>query len=186
MMDKEKIVELTYEYGDDWGVQHSERLIHLVDMLGEGLEYDSDAIWLAAYLHDWGGYEKWAVPGVWHADRSREVAEGFLDEQGISRDMKQTVLDCIQYHHGGPEGRCIESVLFTDADAIDLLGALGMLRIFAMNPRNLKGGYEAAKRYREMSTAAITLEKSRAVAADRIKETDSLLDLFEKESFGIF
>ncbi|MCE5323553.1 HD domain-containing protein [bacterium] len=185
-MNKEKIVELTYEYGGDWAVQHAERLIHLVALIGGGLEFDSDVIWLAAYLHDWGGYEKWTVPGVWHADRSREVAEEFLAEQGMSEEMKKVVLDCIQYHHGGPEDRCIESVLLTDADALDLLGALGMLRIFAMNPRNLKGGYEAAKKFRDMSTAAITLDKSHTIAADRIKETDNILELFEKESFGIF
>lgn len=186
MINKEELIKLTRDYGGNWGVNHSERLLHLIDMLGRDISYDQEVIWLAAYLHDWGGYEKWAVPGVWHADRSREVADKFLSEQGLSEDKKQLVLECIEFHHGGPENRSIESILFANADALDLLGALGMLRIFAMNPRSLRNGYEAAKRYREMSVAAITLDSAQEMASERLAETDKLLELFEKESFGIF
>lgn len=53
-LDQSELADLAEEYGGRWGLKHSERLIHLVKMLGEGLEYDPGIIEAAAYLHDWG------------------------------------------------------------------------------------------------------------------------------------
>src|SRR5690349_20694231 len=46
MLDHKEIAALTQEYGGDWGVQHSERLLHLISLIDEGLEYNSEAVWL--------------------------------------------------------------------------------------------------------------------------------------------
>ncbi|MCE5199109.1 MAG: HD domain-containing protein [Armatimonadota bacterium] len=185
-MDHDEIARLNHEYGGDWAIQHSERLLHLVAMLGEGVEYDHEAVWLAAYLHDWGGYEKWMVSGVDHNIRSAEVARGFLEERGCPDDLKELVLEIIVNHHGGPADRSIESILFTDADALDLLGVVGTLRVFSMWPRNLQGAVATTKRYREMCIAALTSDKAKKIAKTRIRETDDLLAKFEEETFGIY
>ncbi len=76
-MDHDEIVRLTQEYGLDFGVKHTLRLLKLVELIGEGQDYNHEAIWLAAYLHDWGGYAPWPKPDVDHAVRSREVADQF-------------------------------------------------------------------------------------------------------------
>ena len=39
-IDKEEIARLTEEYGGTWGINHTRRLLHLIDHIGEGLEYD--------------------------------------------------------------------------------------------------------------------------------------------------
>ena len=44
------------------------------------------------------------------------------------------VLEAIEFHHGGAEGRSIEAMLLSDADALDSLGVLGILKEFAMIP----------------------------------------------------
>jgi len=182
----EEIAALTFEYGGDWGVCHSERLLKIISIIGEGIEYNTEAVWLAAYLHDWGGYSQWMKEGVEHYDRSAEVAKDFLTENGYDAELVDLVVECIANHHGGKPDRSIESILITDADALDLLGVVGACRCFAMCPRNITNGYKTVKKYRDISTAAITLDKTREMAEIRIKETEEILKKFEEETFGIF
>ncbi len=186
MLTHERIIELTQEYGGDWGVKHGERLLKLISMLDEGIEYDREAVWLAAYLHDWGGYAAWAKPGVEHYDRSAEVAEEFLRENSYPEDFSKLVIECIKFHHFGPESRSIESVLLTDADALDILGAIGPLKIFSMCPRNLRAGRAAIQKYRDLAVKALTTPKARDLAQKRIQETDDILRRFDGESFGLY
>jgi uncharacterized protein len=158
----------------------------MVQQLGEGMSYDMNVIELAAYLHDWGGYAKWMVSGVEHALRSVEVVRDYLNEQGVDTERANRILECIEFHHGGNPNRSIESRLFTDADALDMLGVVGALRIFAMWPRDIQAGYAALKRWRDSSTKALTTEKGKQMAEKRIEETDYLLKTFEEETFGYF
>ncbi len=185
-MDRDEIMTLTQEYGGEWAIQHAKRLLHLTGLLGQALEYDRDVLWVAAHLHDWGGYPKWAVPGVEHYVRSREVAEEFLAERACPAEFAACVLECIAFHHGGPAGRSIESRLFTDADVLDLLGVVGTLRVFSMVPRNLRAAVERVRSYRDSGLAALSLESSRALAAARVAETNQLLRTFEEETFGMY
>lgn len=158
----------------------------MVEVLAEGEPYDHDTITLAAYLHDWGGYTHWMLQGVEHQVRSRQVAEPFLREHDYPAGLAARVLECIEFHHGGPKERSFESRLFTDADALDLLGVVGVCRIFAMSPRDIRTGYQRVKYWRDLSLAALSLDSSRAIAKQRLAETEDLLRLFEQETFGIF
>lgn len=185
-MDHDEITRLTQEYGGDWGTKHSERLLHLVPILADGKPYDSEAVWLAAYLHDWGGYQAWYKQGIEHYDRSAELARDFLAERDCPQPLMDLVLECIACHHGGAPDRSFESRLLADADALDLLGIVGAARTFAMNPRDIKAGLEWVKKWRDRCTAAITLDKTRELAAKRIEETDQFIKTFEEETFGIF
>jgi len=93
--DTAEIIRLTEEYGGSWGVNHSRRILKLIAIIGEGLVYNSEAVWLAAHLHDWGGYSPWAQKGINHAIRSRQVAETFLRERGYSQQMIELVSECL-------------------------------------------------------------------------------------------
>lgn len=185
-MDIQAIARLTLEYGGEWGLRHSERLLRLAELLAGDAPYNLEVVRLAAYLHDWGAYAKWAQPGVEHHLRSREVAEAFLGEQGCAPELAAAVLECIEHHHGGPEKRSFESRLFTDADALDLLGVVGAARVFAMNARDLRAGWAAVQAWRDKSIAALSLPQSRRMAERRIEETNAFLERFAEETFGIF
>lgn len=186
MIDHNEIAQLTLEYGGNWGIKHTERLLHLVPMLAEGREYNEEAVWIAAYLHDWGGYAAFYNPEVQHYDRSADVAREFLTERDCPEELKELVIECIANHHGGDPDRGIESRLLTDADALDLLGIVGAARTFAMNARDIKGGYDWVKKWRETCLAAITMPKTKELAAVRVAETDDFLRSFEEETFGLF
>jgi uncharacterized protein len=185
-MDKDEVVRLTEEYGGEWGINHTRRILHLVSLIGEGEEYDTEVVWLAAHLHDWGGYSKWVKPGADHAVRSAEVAEGFLRERGCTDAKIDLILECIRSHHTGDLSRSLEAVLLSDADGLDFLGIVGVLRDFSKAPRDLRGGYDSAKKRREHVPQLLCLDKSKELAATRLAEMDELLAGFEWSTFGYF
>jgi uncharacterized protein len=185
-IDRNEIVRLTEEYGGQWGINHTRRLLQLISIIGEGQQYDSEAIWLAAHLHDWGGYSRWAQKDVDHTLRSAEVAETFLTEIGCPDNLRGLVLECIKLHHSGGLNRSTESILLSDADALDFLGVVGVLRDFSKNEKDLRKAFEITKKRREKLPGSIVLEKSKEIAAERCKQMDELLARFEQDSWGLF
>ena len=185
-LDRDEIAALTEEYGGAWGIDHSRRLLHLVTLIRDDRACDDEVVWLAAHLHDWGGYSQWAQPGVDHAVRSAEVAAGFLRQRGYPAARLTLVLEAIRTHHSGGPDRCLEAELVSDADALDFLGSVGVLRMFAMSGRDLRKGYEAARRRRAELPGLLCLQGSKQLAAVRLKEMDEVLAAFERDSFGLF
>ena len=185
-LDKDEIARLTEQYGGEWGINHTRRLLHLVELIGEGLEYDEEAVWFAAHLHDWGAYAPWAQKDVDHVLRSVQVAEGFLSEHNCAEDLKSLILECIELHHAGGSARSLEAILLRDADILDFLGVVGIMRDFSKNPRNLRKAYQVVQSRRDKLPTLLCLEKAQALAAERIKEMNETLATFEEESFGCF
>ena len=184
--DRDEIVRLTEEYGGEWGINHTRRLLNLISIITEGRKYNADVVWIATHLHDWGAYAQWAQPGVDHAIRSRQVAESFLGERGLPENVLRPVLECIEHHHGGDPERSVEAILLSDAYGLDFLGVVGVLRDFSKKPRDLRAGYETAKKRREAVPKKLCLEKSRQIVAKRIEEMDVVFASFERDSFGCF
>jgi uncharacterized protein len=185
-IDRNEIARLTEEYGGLWGINHTRRLLHLISIIGQGQQYNLDAVWLAAHLHDWGAYPRWAQKEVDHALRSAQVSETFLTEKGFPQDFIELVLECIKLHHTGGPNRSIESILLSDADALDFLGVVGILRDFSKNPKDLRQAYDITKKRREKLPGMIVLDKSKEIAGERIGQMDELLTRFEQDSWGNF
>lgn len=185
-MDKDKIIQLTEEYGGEYGLNHTRRLLNIISLISERMNYNKEVLWVSAYLHDWGGYPKWAQSGIDHAIRSKQVAEDFLNSEGYEKSFINHVLECIEYHHGSNEVRSVESQLLIDADAIDFLGTVGILREFSTKPRELRKAVESAKSRMEKNKKVIKFEQSKKIVEQRIKRAERLLFEFEEESFGIF
>jgi len=186
-LDLDEITQLTDEYGGKWGINHSCRLLKLIEVIGQGQIYNSDAVWLAAHLHDWGAYPEWAQQNVDHAVRSTQVADAFLTERGCPQGLKELVLECIRLHHiAERKDRTKESILLFDADALDFLGVVGILRDFSKNTKDLRKAFEITKKRRKQLPGLLFLEKSKELAVKRIKQMDEFLELFEQDSWGNF
>lgn len=182
----DKIKLLTKEYGGDWGINHTKRLLELISIIGDGLEYNHEAIMISAYLHDWGGYSKWMILGIDHAIRSRQVAEEFLKEEKCDENLSKIILECIEYHHSATNNNSIEAILLNDADALDFLGVVGVLRDFSKKPSDLRKAYETVKSRRDILPHKLLLKKSLDIAQKRVSFMDELLTEFEHETFGMF
>ncbi len=111
---------------------------------------------------------------------------GFLAERACPAELTALVLECIAHHHSGDPNRSFESILLSDADALDFLGTVGFARCFAMNSRHLGNGYEYVKKRRAVSEQVILLDKAKELARPLLAETDLLLGAFEQETFGLF
>ena len=185
-IDKTEIERLTEVHGGVWGINHTRRLLHLVEQIGGNLEYDREAIWIAAHLHDWGAYAPWAQKGVDHVVRSLQVAEEHLMAKGCSPELKVLVLECIALHHKPGSDRSLEATLLRDADCLDFLGIVGVLRDFSKNPRGLRAAFDQARERRNTVPQLLQLKASRAIARKRVREMDALLEQFETESVGCF
>jgi len=185
-INRDEIARLTEEYGEAWGINHTRRLLNLIGIIGEGQTYNEDVVWVAAHLHDWGGYSPWAQEGVDHAVRSGQVAETFLAEHGYPQDFIALVLEVIECHHNCDAGRSIEAKLLYDADALDFLGVVGVLRDFSKNARDLKKAYDISKKRRAKLPDTLLLAESKEIAARRIQQMDELYAAFEADSFGCF
>ena len=137
-----------------------------------------------------------AKEGVAHTRRSCELAGVYLRKAKCPKAILDAVLEAIEFHHGGADQRCVEAVLLRDADALDGMGAIGVLREFAMVPTEASGGYsipvgwglggalERARMRLENNPGMLRLPKSKALARQRAREMREIFEAFERESFG--
>ena len=116
-----------------WGWRHSERnyVLGMALARADGLTVDADVVFAAAFLHDWGGIEPFAAPGVDHAVRSVQLAEPFLTEAGFPMEKFPAVRAAILGHMYDKEPEGPEAIVLHDADALDFLGVLGAARLLA-------------------------------------------------------
>jgi HD superfamily phosphodiesterase len=143
-------------------------------------------LWVAAHLHDWGAYHPWASPETDHCLRSCDVAGAFLKERGFPEEMSAHIIECIRLHHAPGADRSLEAAMLRDADALDFLGVVGVLRNFAINPRDLHKAYQETIRRRDRSLSILTLDRSHGLAAGHVVRMNALLAEFESETCGLF
>ncbi len=186
MVDQAELSRLTLEYGGEWGLQHSHRLLKLIADIGRGLDFDAEVMWIAAYLHDWGAYPAWAQEGVDHCLRSKQVADEYLAGHQYAQEKINRVLEAIEFHHAPGADRATEAILLRDADALDFLGTVGVLRNFSINPRDLRKAYNETLRRRDRSLSILALPRAQEIAAERIKEMNAVLAAFESQTSGCF
>jgi len=113
---------------------HQPRLYALATQVGRGVEYDDDVLFAAAWMHDLGVFSghrpkdpaqlsRWDhVP--YTIRRSREL----LAEWGFPPEKLDGVEKAIRYHQAKDEPPTKEGMLIRDADILEQLGAIGILR----------------------------------------------------------
>jgi uncharacterized protein len=178
-----EIRELTLAYGGDWELNHVDRLLKLIELIGENQTYERQLVWIAAHLHDWGAFKQFIEAGKDHAVRSREVAAEILSQLNLDETRQNIVLNAIREHNGSGDCSSIESTLLRDADYLDFLGFIGIARDFAKGPRDLKKCLEATRK-RIKLVNYLVLPKSIEIGEERLKEINYFLERMESESFG--
>ncbi|MEM1627965.1 MAG: HD domain-containing protein [Desulfurococcaceae archaeon] len=130
----ENIAKAIYDNSFDHGLPHVERVLKWTYRIieAEKLEIDEEILRLSVYLHDIG-----RVIGEPHGHYSMMIAEELMREIGYNEDYIMRVLNAIAYHsfsfskHYKIEPLCEEAKILSDADKIDALGIVGLLRVFS-------------------------------------------------------
>ena len=188
MMDLAQIKQATAELGQGWGFAHATRVLKLIDIIGAELTYDRHALPYAVYLHDWGAFPKYFQPGVDHALRSRQIAETeILPATNLPAAAQVVVAEAIELHdyRDARPHTSIESLLLREADWLDMLGTIGIVREFAWGPNNLQTCYDRILARRAGIQGRLTLPKAQELAELRIARMGKVLQILQEESFGI-
>jgi uncharacterized protein len=113
---------------------HQPRLYALARQVGQGMEYDDDILFAAAWMHDLGVFlghrpKDPAQLSRWdHVPYTIRRSSELLTEWGFPAEKLDGVAAAIRYHQAKDEPTTVEGMLIRDADILEQLGAIGILR----------------------------------------------------------
>jgi uncharacterized protein len=123
---------------------HQPRIYALATEIGKDMHYDDDVLFAAAWMHDLGVFlghrpqdpeqlSRWNhVP--YTIQRSREVLSDF----GFPSAKLDAVAEAIMHHQPQDEPNTVEAILLRDADILEQLGAIAILRTAAKVGRDTR------------------------------------------------
>ena len=137
---------------------HQPRLYALTRLVGQGLAYDDDVVYAAAWLHDLGVFIGHRPEDPMELSRWDNVAYAMkqapaaLLQAGFPTTKVAQVVEAIRTHQPHMSPSTIEGTILRDADILEQLGAIGILRVAAKIGRDT--------RYPTFTDAATTLRKA--------------------------
>ncbi|MDA8441351.1 MAG: HD domain-containing protein [Peptococcaceae bacterium] len=179
MTHRETIAQFIHKVGlhPAWGVNHCQRVYHMIPEICGTHAYDDEVIFIAAMLHDVGSYPGYALPNMDHALRSKGIVGNLLNELHYPGEKIPCVLEAVESHMFYSEpGRSIEAILLRDADILDFLGNIGLVRLlslvgldeWAATPEE---ALERAKTFAEALPGKLQTRIAKRIALKRREET---------------
>jgi uncharacterized protein len=172
---------------------HQPRLLALTEAVGEGLDYDRDVVAAAVWLHDLGVFvgHRPEDPGElarWdHVAYACSRAPEVLEQAGFPEAKIPAVLAAIREHQPNAEPSTIEATILRDADILEQLGAVGILRTVSKVGRDTRfprftDAVASLRRNLEELPGKIRLESTRRLAQPRIAILRDFLRAVDDES----
>jgi uncharacterized protein len=155
--------------------------------------YDDDVVFAAAFLHDLGVFighrpEDPAVLAVWnHVTYTCDRAPELLTSFGFPAEKVPAVLACIREHQPHDTPQSFEATLLRDADILEQLGAIAVLRTTAKLDSDTRfhrfsDVRNSLQRALDTLPSKIRLEATRALAAPRIAALEAFLSALDAEA----
>jgi uncharacterized protein len=131
-----KIIQKTKKYSKQMspkdlhhGFEHSQRVRNYALQIAKTEKADLTIVEIASYLHDIGrGHEK----NQYHTKTSSKLAKTFLTNIGFPKKQTQKIIHCIETHSRKQTHKKIpkttEAKILYDADGLEMIGAVGLLR----------------------------------------------------------
>src|SRR5215472_12477055 len=174
---------------------HQPRLYHLATQLAEGRAFDDDVVFAAAWLHDLGVFighrpEEPAALASWdHIAYAIAKTPDLLRKFGFPVEKVPAVLEAIRTHLPSAKPTSFEGVLLRDADILEQLGAIAVLRTVSKIGRDTRfirfaDALKVLRRNLEELPAQLQLEPARRLAQPRIKALQEFLAAAETEAAG--
>jgi uncharacterized protein len=174
---------------------HQPRLYALACMVGEGHTYDDDVVYAAAWLHDLGVFighrpEDPEELARWdNVPYALEKSPAILHSVGFPPEKIPAVLEAMRTHQPGGAPSAVEGVILRDADILEQLGAIGVLRTVCKIGRDTRfptftDAVESLRRSVERLPSQLRMESAKALAEPKIAILRAFLEAVETESCG--
>jgi len=175
---------------------HQPRLYALTRRVGEGLSYDDDVVHAAVWLHDLGVFvghrpEELSALERWDSVKyAMDRAPELLDEFGFPLLGKiDAVVEAIRTHQPGGDPVSIEGVILRDADILEQLGAIAVLRTVCKVGRDTRfprftEAVANLKKALVTLPSQIRLDSTRELARPKIAALQAFLDAVADEDHG--
>ncbi|MDD5349547.1 MAG: HD domain-containing protein [Chthoniobacteraceae bacterium] len=174
---------------------HQPRLYALARQLGEGKSYDDDVLFAAAWLHDLGIFvghrpEDPAALAAWdHVAYIRGRAPELLRGFGFPEEKICAVLTAIAEHLPTADPGTPEGMLLRDADILEQLGAVGILRTVSKVGRDtrfftFRDALAQLHRNASELPGKLRLAEARREAEPRLRVLEEFLAAAEAEADG--
>ncbi|MGC1463436.1 MAG: HD domain-containing protein [Terracidiphilus sp.] len=175
---------------------HQPRLYALARRLAQQIEFDDDILFAAAWMHDLGVFlghrpRDPELLKLWnHVPYTIAMTRELLAGWGFPEGKLDGVAEAISTHQ--PEGQptTFEAVLLRDADILEQLGAIGVLRAMVKVGRDTRydtfsSVIPVLQRALENLPAQLRLNLSKDLAASRIEFLRFFLSSLEDEAAGL-
>ena len=172
---------------------HQPRLYLLCEQIGAELTYDDDVVFAAVWLHDLGVFEGNRPTVVSELERWDHVryavhrGSELLAGSDFPAAKIAHVMRVIEEHQPRDTPSSIEASLVRDADILEQLGAVTILRTAAKLGSDTRfatfvDARDYLKRQLETLPAMLQLPRSRTLAEPRIRVLASFLESLETEA----
>ncbi|EHQ90015.1 HD domain-containing protein [Desulfosporosinus youngiae] len=187
---RQELVQIVEKSGapSAWGVKHCYRVYYLSKELSSHLTLDDEVLYTAAMLHDTGKYPVYALKNVDHALRSKGVTANLLQQMMFPPDKIPIVLDAVENHmYYSEPGRSDEAVYLREADILDNLGNIGLMRLFSLIGHDEliqtpEDAIERARLFAEALPDKVSTKAGKRLAVKRREETLRFLAGLKRQS----
>ena len=174
---------------------HQSRLYRIACSLAEGQPFDDDVLYAAVWMHDLGVFighrpEDAAALANWeNVAYAMKETPGLLRQFGFPEEKIPAVVEVIRTHLPSAKPTSFEGTLMRDADILEQLGAVGILRTVSKIGRDTRFVYfsDALRVLRtnlEKLPSRLQLASARRLAQSRIKLLEEFLNAAEAEAAG--
>ncbi|UWZ85717.1 HD domain-containing protein [Occallatibacter riparius] len=172
---------------------HQPRLYELAIEIGQGTDFDDDIVFAAAWMHDLGVFlgHRPADPeelACWnHVPYTIAKCRELLPAWGFPAEKVEAVAEAIRTHQPQDAPAAIEAILLRDADILEQLGAVGVLRAVVKvgrdsRYRNYSDVVPVLRRAVEKLPEKIRLPRARQLAEPKIAAMRAFLEAIESEA----
>jgi uncharacterized protein len=172
---------------------HQPRLYGLTQLVGAGMTYDDDVVYAAAWLHDLGVFvghrpEDPEELARWdNVSYAMKRAPAVLLQSGFPTTKVAQVVEAIRTHQPHQRPDSLEGAILRDADILEQLGAIGILRAVSKVGRDTRYARfsdvaPVLRRALSDFPAKLRIARARELAAPRISVLVAFLDALESEA----
>ncbi|MEI6560519.1 MAG: HD domain-containing protein [Verrucomicrobiota bacterium] len=174
---------------------HQPRLYAMAKQLGEGMTFDDDVLYAAVWLHDIGVFighrpEDLVALAAWdNVAYAMERAPALLREFGFPEEKIAAVVEVIGEHQPSASPHSTEATLLRDADILEQLGAVCILRTVSKVGRDTRfhtfaDAVALLRRSARELPGKLILPQAREQAEPRVRVLLAFLEAAETEAQG--